>query len=518
MSFNFANMLEELSKQTGEKIACSTLEKNVSFAELNNMADQAALFLKESGVQQNDVVAIVLPNSVEWIAVFFGAFKLKAIPLGVHFRFTTQETEHALRLSNAKTVITDTQRWDVVFQAALSAGVSKCLNIEKLHTVNVSIKCKTVPSNSDLYFALTGGTTGFSKIVKWTQNSLFYAALNQTRGGKEFTSAKQIVEEEIAPSGDQLRVALLGNLAHSGSQWTLGSVLVGGGTICLYLEEKFKPEEVCSLASKTKAQVLPLMGDAMAVPLCDYLMENPHEWDMSSVFVIHNGAAPLSSNSVALLKQVFSNCMFFDTLGSSECGIVGSRNLGSEEFDGENICLLVDGVKSLKENEVGDIAKKGFTSDGYLSINVEKAFDSSIIDGQQWTLTGDFGTIKDGKIKLLGRGSSVINSGGEKIYPLEVEEILKTHDDIEDAAVVGLPHERWGTQCVALIVEKNATDPDDLKKFLSNYITSFKIPKHFIGVQQIAKTVVGKTNHLAMTDLAQKFLNFKAEEDVETLN
>jgi acyl-CoA synthetase (AMP-forming)/AMP-acid ligase II len=507
--FNFAAMLEAIAEVDRERPAVETMGGSITYGELNQLSNTFADLLKSKKYNKNDRVGLFCKNSVQWIAAFYGCFKAGLTPIGIHPKYTAEEVKHIVETAGIQALLVGSDTMSTALKVQKSAqhlDLIEIQSVEKLTSINISDY-----SDDDWYVAFTGGTTGLPKGVVWDQNELLYAAMNQMRGNKPFNSVKEVAKE-VQESDFQMKVGLFSSLSHSGAQWTMGSVLVGGGCLCLFTGSSFKPDEVCSFIEQTRLQALPLMGDAMAQPLAKFLKESSDIFDLSSVFVIHNGAAPISPSVVTLLKTFFPASIFYDTYGSSEGGIVGSRSMDDDSFTSLNAFVINENDRIADEGQLGRIVKVGHHPIGYLVNNKIEENLFIEVDGTKCLVTGDWGLLDNGNIVLKGRGSSVINTGGEKVFPGEVEQTIKLNEDVLDVCVVGSPSPRWGSQVVALIKKnKNMTRSEDrlveeLKKICHSGLAPFKNPKHYIFVDEIPRTELGKIDYNKSEKMCEKLI------------
>jgi acyl-CoA synthetase (AMP-forming)/AMP-acid ligase II len=282
--------------------------------------------------------------------------------------------------------------------------------------------------------------------------------------------------------------------------------LFGAGTVVLPPEGRFDPEVIWQLVGTEKVNVVTIVGDAMARPLLDAhakAADAGTPFDTSSMFVIGSGGAILSPATKQQLAVQFPNVIVVDGFGSSETGVVGAKAGGAEgaRFTvNDQTAVLGDDGKPVEPGSgaVGQVARRGRVPIGYYKDEAKTAATFRTIDGVRWVLAGDMATVDaDGTVLLLGRGSVSINTGGEKVYPEEVESMLKAHPDIEDAVVVGVPDERWGQRVVAVAQARGTAHPDfdDVKEFCRKELASYKVPRDFVLVEKIARSPAGKPDY-----------------------
>jgi acyl-CoA synthetase (AMP-forming)/AMP-acid ligase II len=266
-------------------------------------------------------------------------------------------------------------------------------------------------------------------------------------------------------------------------------------------------EHAWDLVEREKCNSMTIVGDAMARPLADALAKNPGRWDTSSLLGIGSGGAPLSPAAKQQFAELLPNVLVLDSFGSSETGYQGRAMEGRRFVVDDTNAVFNDELKRVApgSGEVGRVAKTGRIPIGYYN-DPEKTVRTFIeAEGKRWSFPGDLATVEeDGTINLLGRGSQCINSGGEKIFPEEVEDALKAHAGVFDALVVGLPDERWGERVTAVVsLRQGATaSPEDLQAHCRNHIAGYKVPKSVHFVDQVPRQPSGKPDYKGAKTIA----------------
>jgi fatty-acyl-CoA synthase len=348
----------------------------------------------------------------------------------------------------------------------------------------------------------TGGTTGMPRGVEWEHRALFFSAL----GGGGFahpdgpiTAPEQLRDRAIASRN--LVMFGTGPLMHGASIFMAFNVLYGGSTLVMMRAPRFDAELVWTLIEREKVNSMSLMGDAMMSPMIRVWDAHPGRWDISSLFVIGSGGGALSAHNQAAAKERFPKIQIFNSIGSSESGAIGSgaTDTGGDGFlliePRPDLAVIVEGERFAKPGEMGIFARTGHISRGYWRDPAKTAQTYVTIDGKRWILTGDRAKLEpNGRMRIYGRDSTSINTGGEKVFAEEVEAVVRSHPDVTDAVVIGVPHERWG-QAVAVVLsltQDAALDLEGLRSFCAGKLARYKLPQAMFVSDVIQRSPAGK--------------------------
>jgi acyl-CoA synthetase (AMP-forming)/AMP-acid ligase II len=299
---------------------------------------------------------------------------------------------------------------------------------------------------------------------------------------------------------------------HGAAQWTVFAWLMSGGVNVLTTSRpRTDYAEVWRLITDHKVQVLTIIGDAVARPLIDEYKAHPDRYDASSLISIGSGGAPLSTAGREALAATFPHAILNDGYGASETG-AQARSFGGGKFasfDDETLVLDPDTLDVVQPGSgaEGRVARRGHIPIGYYNDPEKTAATFVERDGERWVLTGDVATVlDDGAIQLLGRGSMCINTGGEKVFPEEVEGVLLAHPAVYDAIVVGVPDPRWGERVTAVVqmTDGYALDHDLLVEHCRAQLAGYKVPRVIVAVDAVQRSPVGKADYGWAKEVAVK--------------
>ena len=530
--FNIADMFEMVADKVPSRDALVCGDQRASFADLETRSNRLAHYLSERGVKAGDHVGLYLYNCNEYLEGMMACFKIRAVPINVNYRYVQEELLYIF--DNADMVACIHNREFIPHIAEIRASAPD------LHTyVYVNDDSDFDPaaidtaefesvmagqsqerdfgerSDDDLFVLYTGGTTGMPKGVMWPHKSVFFAAMG---GGGWFHPDGAVTEpEQIADRvGDFPIVGMaLAPLMHGACWWYACIQLLAGNTVILNPARSLVGEDVWDIVAGEKVNALSIVGDAMAVPLLDSLDANPQRWDLSSVFSVGSGGAVFSESKQEAFRQHFPNVFITNSFGSSESGNMGMDGGGKKGQGLGNVVKsefmsVVSDIEGqphhhVKSGEMGIFARSGFIPVGYYNDPEKTAKTIVDVDGKPWLLLGDEARLEDdGSITVYGRGSNCINSGGEKIFPEEVEQALKAHPDIFDCLVVATPDERFGSKVTAVAAVRGdaqlslASMQDEARKHIAGY----KVPRELHIVEVVPRAPSGKPAYPKALEIA----------------
>jgi len=486
-------------------------DRRLTYAQLDERANRLAHHLAGAGIGAGDHVAAYLYNGSEFIETMLAAFKLRAAVVNVNYRYVATELEYVLRDSDAKAIVYDTRFTATLAEvdaglpklgARLAVGHGDAVTGSAAYEEALAGASPARPqihrTGDDLYLLYTGGTTGMPKGVMWRHADLVTAGIGNLDGA---TTAEEQSERARAGRDRQLPAC---PLMHGAAQWVALGTFYGGGTVVLSPDTRLDAGRLVELMAAERITVLTIIGDAVGRPLADAAAARP-ELDLTSMRVILNSGAVVSPRVKDDLMARMPGAFIYDTYGSSESGTFAKSTSGSGNTPtqgrfapGKDAVVLDDDLRPVKPGSgvVGRLARGGAVALGYYNDPDKTATTFPVIDGVRYIVTGDHATVEeDGTIQMLGRGTACINTGGEKVYPDEVEAALKTHPAVADAMVVGLPDERFGERVVALVVVRGDDVPADLEEQVRRQVAGYKVPRQVFAVEAVERFPSGKPDY-----------------------
>ena len=542
MEFNAADIFEGVVDRVPDREAIVHGSTRLTYKELDARSNKAANALKKLGIKKGSHIGIYAFNCVEWLEIMLGAYKLCAIPININYRYVEEELKYLIdnadmeaifyhkqfsnKLENIKSHLPLLKDFICIEDDSGEDDViDKSFNFEDLIANEDESRLDVDRSGDDKYILYTGGTTGMPKGVVWRMEDVL-----MTLGGgiDAVTGEKYPTPEAFADKclQDQTIALALAPFMHGGAQWQSFNSFFSGWKLIINDQISFDADYVWEVVAKEKVMNLTIMGDAMGRPLCDALPRAIEKGlDLSSLFVLSSTASVFSASIKDTILEYLPNLFLIDAVGSSETGATGVNihtkdgklkdSGGGPKFTKPNFSeiLNLDTKEVIPPSDtetIGYLARKGHVPVAYYK-DEEKSKKTFIeVGGVRYSIPGDMAKYEeDGQMTLLGRGSVSINSGGEKIFPEEVEMALKAHPNIFDCLVVGVKDDRWGQKVVAVIQrrENDELSLDDIKDVASKYIASYKMPKEIIFSELIERAPSGKPNY----QWAQEFANSKLE-------
>src|SRR5262245_22655401 len=526
MAWTYADVWETVADTLPSSPCLVQGQRRATWAEVDRRADGVAAGLVAAGLQHQDKVAQYLYNCPEYLESVYACFKAALVPVNTNYRYVDDELVYLWDNADAAAVVFHGAFTDACARVRDRApkvkvwlwvddGTAPCpdwaIPYESLAADPAATRFAPPWGRSpdDLFLIYTGGTTGLPKGVMWRQEDLF---LNGNRTAK----IRYPVEGDVGDVARALAEAGTGPvhvpvppLMHATGSVTSFAVFGSGGSVALLPSRSFDAVETLEVIAGERAASVVIIGDVSAKPILDALDAEPDRWELSSVRVLSSTGTVWSASVKERLSAYLPRAILVDVYGASEAiGVTssimkpGSRG-ETARFDGTDDARVVseDGTRFLEpgSGERGLLARRGNTSIGYYKDDEKTSTIVRVIDGQRWVVPGDWATLDaDGTITLLGRGSGTINTGGEKVFPEEVEEALKEHSAVRDVVVVGVADDRFG-ETVAAVVELEAGHDltlDELAAHARERLAAYKVPRRIAIVPSLERAANGKVDRV----------------------
>jgi acyl-CoA synthetase (AMP-forming)/AMP-acid ligase II len=533
-AWGYANVWESVAAAIPDEPAIVQGDRVVSFAEFDAAADALAAHFLAAGLAHQSKVAVYTTNCPEYLIAYFAAFKAGLAPFNVNYRYGPAEVRYLLDNGDAEAVVFEAGFASLLDQVrGEMPGVKAWIAIARDSEAvpgwadDFATLAAAVPAerpvgapwgrhDEDLLLIFTGGTTGMPKAVMWQQGDLFakggYGA-NPLLGipplDKPEDAGPRALATPIKP-----RALIAPPLMHATGLIAAFGALGFGGTVVLLPHGKFDPEAMWDAVEQWRATRITIVGQPFAQPLLEALDANPGRWDLKSVLVIgSSGAMWNRENKLGLIRHI-PQVQLMDSYSSSEAFGMGlsttnaSGEVATASFAlGPDCAIFTEDGRRVEPGSGGSgrLAVGGPIPLGYYKDPAKTAATFPIYEGKRWSMPGDWATVDgDGIVRILGRGSQCINAGGEKVFPEEVEEALKRHPAVRDAAVTGVPDARFGERIVALVEPHPGAvaDEGELREHVKGQLATYKAPRHVLVVDSVARAPNGKLDYKAVKDRA----------------
>jgi 3-oxocholest-4-en-26-oate---CoA ligase len=517
MALHIADLYEHAADAFPERIALVCGDRQLTYHEVEERANRLAHYLAATGVRPGDHVGVYARNSVEAAETLIAICKLRAVAININYRYVENELHYLLADSDLVALVHDRQdsaRVAVVASAApglLAAVViddgsdavaGSGTRYDDALAAGSPERDFPARSNDDVYIIYTSGTTGRPKGVMWRHEDIW----RTLGGGIDFLSGEPLADEwEQSRRGGQaagLVRLCAAPLIHGAAQVATLGALFAGDTVVL--TPRFDPDEAWRVIERHQVNVMLVIGDAMARPLIEAYRAG--SYDASSLVSLSSSAALFSPVVKDACAQALPNVIITESIGSTETGFTGigvvtagaAPRGGPTVSPGPDVIVLDDQGGLAGPGQVGRLARGGHVPLGYYKDPAKTAAMFAEVDGNRYAVPGDWARVEaDGTVTLLGRGNTCVNTGGEKVFPQEVEGALKSHPDVLDAVVIGVPDELMGQRVAALVQARpgRALDLDDLTVHVRGEIAGYKVPRSVWLVGAIGRTVAGKADY-----------------------
>jgi len=527
--WNLAEIWEHNADRFPDAVAQLQGDRTYTWAEFDRRADGVARTLLDGGAERQDKVAHYLYNCPEYLESMFGMFKAGLAPVNTNYRYGDDELLYLWDNADAVAVVfhgTFTERCAALRDRLprvrtwihVDDGTGACPEwAVPYETAAASASSRVVPpwgrSPDDLYILYTGGTTGMPKGVMWRQDDIVGSLDAPSKQPLPALPGWEAFDARISKPGPRNLPAA--PLMHGTGAFNAMWNLVLAGSVVTLEGRHFDAVEMLDTIERLRVNSTSIVGDAFAKPVLRALDTEPTRWDISSMRVVVSSGVIWAAETKQGLLRHNDRLIMIDSLGSSEAIGMASSTTTAESVGRDDVTTakfaLGPNTKVLTEDgrevapgsgERGRVALRGRSPIGYYKDPAKSAATFVIYDGVRWSIPGDWAEVEaDGTLRLYGRGSQCINTGGEKVYPEEVEEALKTHPSVADAAVVGVPDERFGQAITALVEPNPGAEVDEpaLVAHVRSKLAHFKSPKRILPIDTVGRAANGKLDYKRLT-------------------
>jgi acyl-CoA synthetase (AMP-forming)/AMP-acid ligase II len=527
MALNFADLFEHAADAFAERTAVACGGRQVTYRELEEGANRLAHHLAGLGVGPGDHVGLYARNSIEAIETLLAACKLRAAAVNINYRYVENELQYMLADSDPVALVYDRRLAPVVAKAAqAAAGLRGLVEIDdgtlpftkgpdaesadatSATDYDTALAAaspeRDFPARSadDVYIIYTGGTTGYPKGVMWRHEDIW----RTLAGGIDFVTGVPLPDEweqsrKGRENGEFVKLCAA-PLIHGNAQVAAMAGLFSGETIVML--PAFDAREIWRAVERHHVNVLVIIGDAMARPLIEAFAEG--DYDVSSLVAMSSSAALFSPAVKDACAKALPDVVITEAIGSTETGFAGISFVSAGEphrggptvMAGPDVIVLGDDGKPVAPGQVGRLARGGHVPLGYYKDPVKTSAMFAELDGKRYAIPGDMARVEeDGTVTLLGRGNTCVNSGGEKVFPEEVEGALMSHPDVFDVLVIGIPDDLLGQRVAALVQPRPGAEPDPaaLQEHVRGHLAGYKVPRSIWLTGTIGRTVSGKADY-----------------------
>jgi 3-oxocholest-4-en-26-oate---CoA ligase len=541
-SWNFADIWEVNSAVLGGQLAMSHGSNRVTWHDFERRANGVAAHLLSAGLGHQDKVAQYLTNCPQYLETAFACFKVSLVPANTNYRYTDDELVQLWNNADAAAVVFHGTYCDIIERIR-----HRCPNVRSWLWVDDA----TIPrprwaddyetaalldtperldpgwarDGSDLLFLYTGGTTGHPRATMWEQDAVLHLILDNALSSLPTDLDEQRERVEALGSGPRACSLPVSPLMHGTGQFTSYQRLCLGGQVAMTTSRAMNTTEILDIIEAEHVDLLVMVGEAMFRPVieaieADRTRARPH--DLSSLLIALSSGAMLSEATKDRLIRACPGVTVYDSLGSSEApgmGLAmttepGQAHTAKFSLVEQGVVVADDGTLVVPgSGRQGRLGATGYLPVGYYKDPEKSAATFPVIDGVRYALPGDYATVEaDGTITLLGRGSVCINTGGEKVFPEEIEEVLKMHAAVDDAVVIGLPDERWGesVNAVVRLVPGADVDAAALIAHVKTTLAAFKAPKAVVFADSVGRGPNGKVDYREIRAYAGQRLGIAA--------
>src|SRR3984957_14956172 len=504
MALNMADLFEHAVDTFPERVARICRDREVTYSGLEDEANRLAHLLAARGVGPGAHVGLYARNSVETVATMLATIKLRAVVININYRYLAQELAYHLEDAGLAVLVHDQDLTPVV-DAVTPAGLPRVViggNYAAALAAQSGARDFGPRSPDDVYIIYTGGTTGQPKGVMWRHEDIW----RTLGGGIDFITGEALEDEwaqsQAGAGGNGMVRMAPAPLIHGAAMVATLACLFGGDTAVIL--PKFDPHAVWEAVQRHQVNVLSVIGDAMARPLMEALAAGGY--DTSSPVSLNSTAALFSPPVKESVVRALPNVFISEAIGSTETGFGGIAVVSADDESrggptvtaGPDVIVIDEAGGVCGPGQTGKLARGGHVPLGYYNDPVKTAQMFAEVNGRRYAVPGDWARVEeDGTITMLGRGNTCVNTGGEKVYPEEVEGALKSHPDVFDSLVIGVPDDRLGQRVAALVQLRPGATPAlaALQAHVRGQLAGYKMPRTLWFVDAVGRTVSGKADY-----------------------
>lgn len=535
MAWNFGDILDAISPVVNQDApALVHGKRKITWGQFTKRSNNLARGLIERGAKPGDKIAFYMRNRPEYVETLAAAYKARLTHVNVNYRYKADEVYYIFDNSDAQTVVFGSEFRDII--AEIRPRLTKVQTFlevndggdiapfaeryEDVATSGTGTQLDIKRSPDDMLFIYTGGTTGMPKGVMWTHNDMREVQLSALRRLGPVPEDLPSLIEAIKLVGNAAPMIPACPLMHGTGLLTANGNILSGGCIVTLDSISLDPDELWKAVDANKVAQVAIVGDAFAKPMLRTLEEAPAgTYDLSSIVTLISSGVMWSTEVKRGLLKYMPNAIMTDSFGASEAVGLGSSlmtkdgEIATAKFQIGERCQVFD---ENDEPVVPGSGKPGFIAlgapipVGYYKDPEKSAKTFKTVRGERYSIPGDWCTVEpDGTLTLLGRGSACINTAGEKVYPEEIEEALKTHPAVEDALVVGLPDEKWGQSVTGVIKLAPGAqfNEEELRAHVRGQLAGYKTPKRILmGAAVAFRAANGKADYKTVTAFAKETL------------
>lgn len=540
-----ATILESIAAVIPDAPALAQGDQIVTYSQIEQRSARLAGALTAAGLGTQSRVAIDLYNCNEWLESFYGTLKNRYVPVSINYRYLDDELRYLLDNSAAEALVYHASLGDRVVPVARDMpGMKVIIRVDDVRDGTPppdgvldydEIVRDGTPSEpiersaEDIVMWYSGGTTGMPKgiLLPIGRSAQMYTSNEgRLRTLGRFGEPPDSIDDDLAVSARQLwedgsrPIALpAAPLMHSTAISYAGPAIIAcGGMVTTLVGRSFDAHELFAVVDRHRVTTVAIVGDAFAVPMARALEERAaagQPYDGSSIRTIYSAGVVWSAEVKERLFEHLPDVMLVDNCGSSEGAWYGTSIIRKGDQASSAAFVPSPGVLVLDDDgnpmepgtgQPGLLASPTATK-GYHNDDAKTAANFRMIDGQWYTTPGDLGVLNaDGTLTLVGRGSLVVNTGGEKVYPEEVDDVIKTIPDVDDCLVIGMPDEQYG-QIVSAVVQVrpgSQLTAEEVTEWVRERLARYKAPRRVFFVDRVPRLPNGKADYPAARSIADE--------------